>query len=79
MMEFSVAIKTVRQNSYMSQQEFASELGISFSTVNRWETGKAIPNYQTMKRLLEYCKRMGLQYETIEKAWKETKNGVDAY
>lgn len=79
MMEFSVAIKTFRQNSYMSQQEFASELGISFSTVNRWETGKAIPNYQTMKRLLEYCKRMGLQYENIEKAWKETKNGVDAY
>ena len=32
-MEFSVVIKEVRQNSYMSQQEFASELGISFSTV----------------------------------------------
>ena len=36
-MEFSVVIKEVRQNSYMSQQEFASELGISFSTVNRWQ------------------------------------------
>lgn len=78
-MDFSIAVKEVRQNSYMSQQEFASELGISFSTVNRWETGKAIPNYQTMKRLLAYCKRVGLQYDTIENAWKETKNGVDAY
>ena len=79
MMNFATAIKEARQNRYMSQQEFASELGISFSTVNRWETGKAIPNYQTMKRLLAYCKQVGLQYETIENAWKEEKNGIDTY
>ena len=78
-MEFSVVIKEVRQTSYMSQQEFASELGISFSTVNRWETGKAIPNYQTMKRILAYCKRAGVQCDTIESAWKEKKNGINTY
>ena len=51
-MDFSEAIKEIRQECYMSQQAFANELGVSFSTVNRWEKDKAIPNYQTMKRLV---------------------------
>ncbi len=55
-MDFSEAIKEIRQECYMSQQAFANELGVSFSTVNRWEKDKAIPNYQTMKRLVAYCR-----------------------
>ena len=43
-MDFSEAIKEIRQECYMSQQAFAKELGVSFSTVNRWEKDKAIPN-----------------------------------
>ena len=43
-MDFSEAIKEIRQECYMSQQAFANELGVSFSTVNRWEKDKAIPN-----------------------------------
>ncbi len=36
-MDFSVMIKEIRQECYLSQQSFADELGVSFSTVNRWE------------------------------------------
>lgn len=34
----------------MNQTEFADALGVSFSTVNRWENNKAIPNYQALKK-----------------------------
>lgn len=33
----------------MNQTEFADALGVSISTVNRWENNKAIPNYQALK------------------------------
>ena len=43
-MSFAKEIKEIRQKCFLSQNAFANELGVSFSTVNRWETGKTIPN-----------------------------------
>ena len=73
-MEFSEAIKEIRQERYLSQQAFANELGVSFSTVNRWKKAKAVPNYQTMKRLVAYCKSLNVDSAKIENIWKENKN-----
>ncbi len=78
-MDFSVAIKEIRQECYLSQQALADELGVSFSTVNRWERAKAVPNYQTMKRLVAYCKALNVNCENLENIWKESKNGSDAH
>ena len=69
-MDFSEAIKEIRQECYMSQQAFANELGVSFSTVNRWEKDKAIPNYQTMKRLVAYCRALKIDCKNLESIWK---------
>jgi len=55
-MSFSSAIKELRIFNMKSQQEFAKELGVSFATVNRWENGKASPNFKTMKKIDNYCK-----------------------
>ena len=78
-MYFSDAIKEIRQACYLSQQRFADELGISFSTVNRWEKAKAIPNYQTMKRLVAYCRALDLDCHNLESIWKESKNATDSH
>ena len=48
-MSFSEDIKRIRRKAFMTQEDFAKELGVSFATVNRWETGKAKPNLKTMK------------------------------
>ena len=48
-MSFSYDIKAIRQNSLLSQEAFAQVLGVSFTTVNRWEAGKSKPSYKTMK------------------------------
>lgn len=62
-MSFDVEIKKVRQNAFLSQQDFAKELGVSFSTVNRWETGKTRPTYKAMKAIDDFCKKNSIAFD----------------
>ncbi len=48
-------IKIIRQRAFLSQNEFANALSVSFATVNRWETGKTIPKISTMRKIKEFC------------------------
>ena len=54
-MTFSEGIKHIRKTTYLSQESFAKEIGVSFSTVNRWERGKSKPSYAAMKRINSFC------------------------
>lgn len=64
-MSFSDDIKGIRKQCFLSQEAFAKELGIAFSTVNRWETGKAKPNYKTMKLIDGFCKKNGIEFNIL--------------
>ena len=44
-------IKSVRARLGYSQQELATNLGVSFATVNRWENGKAKPQKDRLDRI----------------------------
>jgi DNA-binding transcriptional regulator YiaG len=68
-MQLSKNIKLLRQKSLMTQEDFAKELSVSPSTVNRWETGKACPNLTAMKKIKSFCSKNGLPYERIETEW----------
>lgn len=72
-MPFSSEIKNFRLSCLMNQTEFGNALGISFTTVNRWENGKARPNIKAMKALKQYCEECGLPYEPLEKSWRENR------
>ncbi len=61
-MTFPETIKQIRQKNFLSQEAFAKELGVSFATVNRWESGKTKPTYKTMKLLNDYCKNNGIVF-----------------
>ena len=50
-MDFPKEIKRIRQHSFLTQQEFASVIGVDFSTVNRWESGHSKPNLKVMKSI----------------------------
>ena len=39
-MTFAEELKRIRQRKFLSQDAFAREVNVSFSTVNRWESGK---------------------------------------
>lgn len=59
----SEKIKDIRRKSLLSQMEFADEIGVSFSTVNRWENGKTAPNYQTLKKIKKFCDRNNICFD----------------
>lgn len=65
-MGFADDIKKIRRKEFLSQEEFAKAIGVSFTTVNRWETGKAKPNLKTMKLIDRFCKSKGIDYDINE-------------
>jgi DNA-binding transcriptional regulator YiaG len=65
-MSFSEDIKRIRRRAFMTQEDFAKKIGVSFATVNRWETGKAKPNLKTMKLIDEYCKNNNIDFDISE-------------
>lgn len=56
-MKWAKIIRDIRTAGLLSQEDFAKELGVSFTTVNRWETGKSNPSYKALKLIDEYCKK----------------------
>lgn len=64
-MEFSEQIKYVRLELHMSQMEFGQLLGVSFTTVNRWENGKTTANYRALRRFEQLCQDKNISFEEI--------------
>jgi len=44
-------VKRVRKKLGLTQEQLARELGVSFTTVNRWEKGKSEPSPLAEKAL----------------------------
>lgn len=56
-MQLSEKIKMIRKTCFLSQDAFAKEIGVAFSTVNRWENGRTEPNYRDLKTLDDFCRK----------------------
>lgn len=72
-MRFPEIIKDIRCQGLLSQTDFAKELGVSYSTVNRWETGKTLPTYKAMKSIEAFCSRHNIEAELCIELWKGEK------
>lgn len=70
---FPEEIKKIRQRCFLTLSDFAKEIIVSFSTVNRWEVGKARPNLSARKKVKLFCDRNNIEYVTIEAAWPNQK------
>ncbi len=68
-MSFSEELKRLRQRTFLSQEAFAKELKVSFSTVNRWESGKTKPNLSAMKSIKDFCVSNGIDFDGLEEKW----------
>lgn len=68
-MGFPEEIKRIRQRCFLTQHDFAKEVQVAFSTVNRWEGGKAKPNLIAMKNIKEFCLKNDIDYASVEEAW----------
>ena len=49
--DYSKVIKELRSKMILSQVEFAQLLGVSFASVNRWETGKHEPTIKIKRKI----------------------------
>ena len=56
---FSDLIGELRTRKSLTQEQLASELRVSFATINRWETGKTVPDEATLHRLADFARKQG--------------------
>ena len=68
-------IKAIRSASKMNQEQFASALGTTPLSINRWENGKTIPNRMAQTQLYHFCKERSID---IANLIVETKTYRDA-
>ena len=59
-MNYPEMIKKYREKEFLSQEDLASLLGVSYVTVNRWENGKFEPTIKCKKKLHELFKKAKL-------------------
>lgn len=62
-MKFCDVIKMIRRKSLLSQSDFANAIGVSFSTVNRWENGKAVPKLCKLKLIKNFCTEHNIPFD----------------
>jgi putative transcriptional regulator len=53
-------IRTLRQQLNMTQEEFAHEVAVTVSTVNRWENAHAEPSKLAWKAIRDLARQRGL-------------------
>lgn len=56
--ELARKIKELRSKLGLTQEQFATKIGVTFSTVNRWENGKGKPSPLAMRQLEELMDRI---------------------
>ncbi len=55
--EYSKRIKSIRLALGFSQEELAHKLGVSFTSVNRWENGQTKPSKLARRQIDILCKK----------------------
>lgn len=68
-MDIYSEIKIIRQKAFMTQEAFAKELNVAFSTVSRWESGKTYPNISAMKQIKIFCDKNKISFDELQNAW----------
>lgn len=68
-MTFADAILKLRSERRLSQTQFAKELGVSYTSVNRWENGRSFPTKMMRLVICRYCEKHHLEfsYEEVDR------------
>lgn len=76
-------IKKVRQAAGLSQQDFAAAMSASFTSVNRWENDRSLPNQMAQMNLYKFCAEHEIPlidfiHEKIQAAVSNIENNLTA-
>jgi len=62
-MNYKRLVKELREKLIITQEELAQLLGVSFASINRWETGKHEPAIKIRRKIVELCKENNIKVE----------------
>ena len=75
-------IKAIRSAANMNQEQFASALGTTPLSINRWENGKTLPNRMAQTQLYNFCKEREINVVQLiidTKAYENTDDKLVLY
>ncbi|MBC6433302.1 helix-turn-helix transcriptional regulator [Nostoc sp. HG1] len=52
-------IRDLRLLTGLTQEQFAATLGVTYTTINRWENGRSKPSPLAMRKIEEMLEKMG--------------------
>lgn len=59
-------LRTLRKKLNVSQEQLAQRLGVTWSTVNRWENGKGRPSPLAKEKLRKVLTEAGMKHKAVE-------------
>ena len=62
-MNYKKLVKELRDKLIITQEELAVLLGVSYASINRWETGKHEPTTKIKRKIVEICKQYNIDME----------------
>lgn len=65
MIDYQKAVKDLRDKLIMTQAEFAKMLGVSFTSINRWENVLNRPTTSARKKIVELCKENNIELKEV--------------
>lgn len=65
-MELDEILKSIRKELNISQEQFARDLNVSFTTLNRWENNRTTPSRLAKMRIIDYCNEKNVSGEIIK-------------
>jgi transcriptional regulator with XRE-family HTH domain len=60
-MDYSKALKDLREKLLVTQEELAEMLGVSFASVNRWENKRHEPTIKAKRKIRDLCRKNGIK------------------
>ena len=75
-------IKAIRFAANINQEQFASALGTTPLSINRWENGKTLPNRMAQTQLYNFCREHAIDVAQLiidTKAYGDTDNKLVLY
>lgn len=68
-MTFADQVKYVRMKLSLSQEDLADKVGVSYSTVSRWEREGRTPQMKPLWRFYSFCESNGINMKDVEEKW----------
>ena len=72
-MTLSQKVRYIRAERLLSQQEFADAVGVSYSTISRWERENRKPQARAIGKFIIWCRKNGIDLSDLEEHSDEDK------